>query len=47
MANINKIAVYITAEQKKRVQALPKSFNLTEKMRQALNKILDKYEKGK
>lgn len=42
-----KITVYITVEQKKRVQALPKSFNLTEKMREALDKILDKYEKLK
>lgn len=42
-----KISVYITPEQKAKVQALPKSFNLTEKMRQALDKILDKHEKEK
>ena len=47
MVKIDKITVYVTPEQKRRVQALPKSFNLTEKMRQALNKILDKYEKEK
>lgn len=41
-----KITVYITEEQKEKVQALPKSFNLTEKMRRALDKILDKYDKG-
>ncbi len=42
-----KITVYITEGQKKKVQALPKSFNLTEEMRKALDKILDKYEKQK
>lgn len=47
MVKVDKITVYVTPEQKRRVQALPKSFNLTDKMRQALTKILDKYEKDR
>ncbi len=35
-----KIVVYITTEQKAWVQALPKSYNLSEKMREALDVLM-------
>jgi hypothetical protein len=39
-----KITFYITTEQKKWVQALPKSYNLSEKMRKHLEGLINDWK---
>jgi hypothetical protein len=41
-----KVCFGISEELDKRVKNLPRSFNLSERMRQALDKILDEYDRS-
>ncbi len=47
MPEQRKVCFQVTEEQHQKVQGIPRSFNLSEKLRIALDKILDRYEKEK
>lgn len=47
MPEQRKVCFQVSEYQDQKVKALPRSYNLSEKLRKELDKILDKYEKEK
>lgn len=47
MQEQRKVCFQVDEEHHQKVKALPRSYNLSEKLRKELDKLLDKYEKEK